>query len=71
VLRIKRVSAPWKPASQMVQVLIVYYQKGKKPASFSTDGSLSVEDILTRIAARCSLETLFRDAKEHLGLEQW
>ena len=62
----------WKPAGQMVQVLIVSYQKAKRPTYFfSTDGSLSVANILVRVAARWSLETLFPDGKEYLGLEQW
>lgn len=72
LLRVKGVTPLWKPAGQMLQVLIVYYQKGKKPTYFfSTDGSLSVKNIMVRAAARWSLETLFRDAKEHLGLKQW
>ena len=72
LLGVKRVTALWKPAGQMVQVLIVSYQKAKRPTYFfSTDGSLSVANILVRVAARWSLETLFPDGKEYLGLEQW
>jgi len=71
-IRVKQLSGLWKPAGQMVRVLIVYYEKAKKPAFFfATDCSLSVQEILIRVAARWSLETLFRDAKEHLGFEDW
>lgn len=38
-------------------------------AYFSTDLSLSVEDVLADFAKRWSLEVSFRDAKQHLGLE--
>lgn len=71
-VRVKQICGLWKPAGQIVQVLIVYYEKAKKPAFFfATDLSLSVQEMLVRVAARWSLETLFRDAKEHLGFEDW
>ena len=71
-LKVKRIKAIWKPAAQMIHILIVLYEKQKKPAYFfCTDGSLSTEDILTRVAARWSLENTFKDLKEHLGWSHW
>jgi len=71
-LRVKRVEAIWKPAGQLIQILIVYYRHQSKPAFFfSTDLSLSVKDILTRVAARWSLENIFKDLKEQLGWSHW
>jgi hypothetical protein len=71
-VRVKRIDAVWKPAGQVIQILIVYYANQKKPAFFfSTDLSLSIEDILSRVAARWSLENIFKDLKEHLGWSHW
>ena len=71
-LRVKRIDALWKPAGQVIQVIIVFYENHKKPAFFfSTDLELSIADILTRVAARWSLENLFKDIKEHLGWTHW
>jgi hypothetical protein len=71
-IRVKRIDAIWKPAGQIIQILIVYYENGKKPAFFfCTDLGFSVEDILTRVAARWSLENIFKDLKEHLGWSHW
>ena len=71
-IRVKRVDAIWKPAGQVIKVLIVYYENKKKPAFFfCTDLSFSVEAILTRVAARWSLENIFKDIKEHLGWSDW
>ena len=71
-LKVKRINALWKPAGQMIQVLIVFYENQKKPAFFfSTDLQLAVTEILTRVAARWSLENLFKDIKEHLGWSNW
>jgi hypothetical protein len=71
-IRVKRVDAIWKPAGQKIQVMIVYYDKQKKPAFFlCTDLSFSAKDIVTRVAARWSLENIFKDLKEHLGWSHW
>ena len=71
-IRVKRIDAIWKPAGQIVQVLIVFYENKKKPAFFfCTDLSFSVQDILVRVAARWSLENIFKDIKEHLGWSHW
>lgn len=71
-VRVKRIEAMWKPAAAPVQVLIARFDDEKSPAYFfSTDLTLKVERILTLVAARWSIETLFRDMKEHLGMNQW
>jgi hypothetical protein len=71
-LRVKRIDALWIPAGQVIQVLMVFYEDHKKPAFFfCTDLKLSAADILTRVAARWSLENLFKDIKEHLGWTHW
>ena len=71
-LRVKRIDALWKPAGQLIQVLIVFYENQKKPAFFfSTDIDMSVADILKRVAARWSLENLFKDMKKHIGWSHW
>ena len=71
-LRVKQIQAMWKPAGQLVLVLIVFYEHQKKPVFFfTTDMHMSIESVLTRIAARWSLENLFKDIKEHLGWSHW
>jgi hypothetical protein len=71
-VKVKRFEALWKPAGQSIDVLIVFYEKAKKPTFFfCTDPSLSTEAILTRVAARWSIESLFKDLKEHLGWSDW
>lgn len=71
-VRVKRVDAIWKPAGQLIQILIVYYKQRSKPAFFfCTDLTFSVKDILTRVAARWSLENTFKDLKEQLGWSHW
>jgi len=71
-VEVKRVEAMWKPAAHPIQVLLVRFE-GQKSLSyfFSTDLALSVERILTLVAARWSIETLFSDLKEHLGMKHW
>lgn len=71
-VNVKRFRALWKPAGQAIEVLIVFYEKAKKPSYFfCTDPDLSTEAILTRVAARWSIESLFKDLKEHLGWSDW
>ena len=68
----KKVIAIWKPAGAPIQVFIVRFNDSKSLASFfSTDISLSVERVLTLVAARWSIETLFSELKEHLGMKDW
>jgi len=68
----KKVIALWKPAGGPIQVLIVRLNDLKSLSYFfSTDLSLSVERVLTLLAARWSIETLFSDLKEHLGMKDW
>jgi hypothetical protein len=71
-LYIKSFEALWKPAGQFIKVLMVYFD-GAKTASyfFSTDLSLSDTQIIQWVAARFSIEIVFGDLKEHLGLTDW
>ena len=72
LLRVKKVVAIWRPAGRLIQVLIVDFDNSKNVGYFfSTDLSLSVERILSLVAARWSIETLFCDLKEHLGMKEW
>ena len=69
---VKKVIGIWKPAGHPIQVLMVRFDDSKSFAYFfSTDLELSVERILTLVAARWSIETLFSDLKEHLGMKDW
>jgi hypothetical protein len=71
-VQVKKVVGIWKPAGQPIQVLVVRFG-GAKSCSyfFSTDLELSVHRILTLVAARWSIETLFSDLKEQLGMKDW
>jgi len=69
---VKRVVGMWKPAGHPIQVLLVRFDHSKSVVCFfSTSLDLSVERILTLVAARWSIETLFCDLKEHLGMKDW
>lgn len=69
---VKTVKAYWKPAGCVVLVLIVRYPGKKSPTFFfCTDEHLSVERVLTLVAARWGIENTFKDMKQHLGLEDW
>jgi len=69
---VKRVVGMWKPAGHTIQVLLVRFDHSKSAVCFfSTNLDLSVERILTLVAARWSIETLFCDLKEHLGMKDW
>jgi hypothetical protein len=71
-VRVKRIEATWKPAAAPIQVFITEFKREKSLAYFfSTDRTLSVERMLTLVAARWSIESLFNDLKEHLGMNQW
>jgi len=68
----KTVIAMWKPAGAPIKVFMVQFDDSKSLAFFfSTDLSLSIERALTLVAARWSIETLFCDMKEHLGMKDW
>jgi len=72
VVDVKKVIGIWKPAGQPIQILMVHFDDSKSFAYFfSTALALSVERILTLVAARWSIETLFSDLKEHLGMKDW
>jgi hypothetical protein len=69
---VKKVIGIWKPAGQPIQVLMVRFDHSKSFAYFfSTDQDLSVRRILTLVAARWSIETLFCDLKEQMGMKDW
>jgi hypothetical protein len=64
--------AIWKPAAAPIKVFMVQLDDAKSFAYFfSTDLSLTVDRALTLVAARWSIETLFSDLKEHLGMKDW
>lgn len=67
----KSMQAYWKPASQVVQVLIVRYPKMKNPSFFFCTDDLPAEQVLTLVAARWGIENAFKDMKQHLGLQDW
>ena len=69
---VKRIVAMWKPAGAPVAVFITQFEGEKSLAYFfSTDLILDVERMLTLVAARWSIENLFHDMKEHLGMKHW
>lgn len=71
-VKIKSFYAIWRPAAREIKVLIVYFDTMTKPSYFfCTDLHLSDTKIVELIAARWSIETLFADLKEHLGLLDW
>jgi hypothetical protein len=69
IKRYKTFLATWRPASGVIRVVIVDEPKGWV-AFFCTDASATVDDVLTRVADRFSLETAFRDCKEVVGAGQ-
>jgi hypothetical protein len=69
VKRYKTFVATWRPAGGAIRVVLVDEPTGWV-ASFCTDVSASVADILETMAARFSLEIAFRDCKEVVGAGQ-
>jgi hypothetical protein len=57
--------------TRMVRIVVTRDPKGRieDRAYFTTDLSLSVEELLAGYSRRWTLEVAFRDAKQHLGLE--
>ncbi len=71
-LYIKSLEAIWKPAGTLIKVLMVYFDNAKTANYFfSTDLSLSDTQIIEWVAARFSIEIVFSDLKEHLGMTDW
>jgi hypothetical protein len=71
-VQVKKRIGIWKPAGQPIQVLAVRFGRAKSCTYFfSTDLDMSVHRILTLVAARWSIETLFSDLKEQLGMKDW
>jgi len=83
-IKVRTLLACWKPAGKIIKVFIVKFTHnssakdrhasgGKETISyfFSTDLSISVKKTVTLIAARWSIETAFKDLKEHFRLNDW
>lgn len=73
-LKVRTITAYWKRAGYMVKVFIVIFTENKKETFsyfFSTDLNISTERAIELVAARWSIETSFKDLKEHLGLNDW
>lgn len=73
-LAVKTIEALWKPAGKVVRVLIVRFRENntvRYSYFFCTDLELSVLEIIERVCGRWSIEQVFFDLKEHLGLSHW
>ena len=77
-VRVRIIDALWKPADAIIRVYIVRYPTIKNDKTveqigffFSTDTTLAAEKALPLIAARWSIETTFKDLKEHFALNDW
>lgn len=66
VKKYKTFVATWRPAGGAIRVVLLDEPHGWV-AFFCTDINATESDILTTVAARFSLETAFRDAKQHAG----
>lgn len=70
-IRFKTVDAQWYRAMgvQLLRVVVVECTSGQLPIRvfFSSDPTLSVEQILETYAGRWGIEVCFRDMKQHLG----
>ena len=67
--RIKTFEATWRPAGGRIRVVLVQEDHGWL-ALFSTDPSLSAEEVLHAAADRFSIEQDFHDLREVAGLGQ-
>lgn len=73
-IKVQTFNAYWKPAGAIIKVLIVKFPHDKKEIInyyFTTDLTLSVKKTISLIGARWSIETTFKDLKEHVGLNNW
>jgi hypothetical protein len=68
-VKYKTFVALWPPACGAIRVVIVRDRKDWR-AFFCTDTNASVKEILETIAARFSIETMFREVKQVLGAGQ-
>ncbi len=62
--------ATWRSAGGVIRVVLVREEAGRWVAFFSTDANASVAKILESVAARFSVETMFRDVKQVVGAGQ-
>jgi hypothetical protein len=71
VLLVKEVVARWRSAAgqHMLKVVVVQLTQGSRPLRvfFSTDATLTAQQVLEGYALRWSIEVLFRDLKQLLG----
>lgn len=73
-IKVRTLLAYWKPAGEIIKVFIVKFTRNSKETIsyfFSTDVTISAEKAVKLIAARWSIETAFKDLKEHFGLNDW
>ena len=71
-LQIRTIEAIWKPAGEVIKVLIVYFDQSKTARYFfSTDLTIHETEMMKIVAARWSIESLFDNFKEHLGMSDW
>lgn len=71
-VQFRSITAYWKPAGGLVQILVVLYPEGKHPTLFlCTDLALPAEEILRYLAARWKIEVSFQYLKTHGGLADW
>jgi len=70
-LLVQSFDAWWPTCGLLIRVVVVRDPRGRRRTSFlsSTDRTLSPEQIIERFARRWSIEQLFADAKQHLGLD--
>ena len=73
-VQVRTLKAYWKPAGDLIKVFIVKYPKKNKEIInyyFTTDLTMPTEKAVSLIAARWSIETTFKDLKEHFGFADW
>lgn len=73
-IKVRTFNAYWKPAANMIRVFIVKYPRSGKDIInyyFTTDLTMPAKKAISLIGARWSIETTFKDLKEHFGLNDW
>jgi hypothetical protein len=73
-IKVRTFRAYWKSAAEMITVFIVKYPKKEKEIInyyFTTDENITAKQAIELIAARWSIETSFKDLKEHFGINNW
>ena len=73
-VQVRTLKAYWKPAGALIKVFIVKYpEKNKEIINyyFTTDLTMPTKKAISLIATRWSIETAFKDLKEHFGFSDW